>query len=118
MAEQASGGFAVHERVVDGVVVVEVCDVVDMLTAPLLGTAIGTALAESPRGLIIDLTNVSFLASAGMTVLVQAREQVGERIGFAVVADGPVTSRPLRMVGLDDVLRLQPTVDDALRVVV
>lgn len=118
MAEQASGGFAVHERVVDGVVVVEVCDVVDMLTAPLLGTAIGTALADTPRGLIIDLTNVTFLASAGMTVLMQAREQVGESIGFAVVADGPVTSRPLRIVGLDDVLRLQPTLDDALRVMV
>lgn len=115
MTDGATGGFAVHERVVDGVTVVEVHDVVDMLTAPLLGTAIGTALAGSPRALVIDLTGVTFLASAGMTVLVKAKEQVGAAAGFAIVAEGPVTSRPLKLVGLDDVLNLYPTVEDALR---
>jgi anti-anti-sigma factor len=114
MTDETSGGFAVHERSVDGVTVVEVHDVVDMLTAPLLGTAIGTALAGSPRGLVIDLTAVTFLASAGMTVLVKAKEQVQPPTGFAVVAEGPVTSRPLKLVGLDDVLNLYPTVEDAL----
>ncbi|AQA03282.1 hypothetical protein BVC93_13620 [Mycobacterium sp. MS1601] len=117
MAEQASNGFAVYERVVDGVAVVEVSDVVDMLTAPLLGTALGTALADAPRGLIIDLTDVTFLASAGMTVLVQAKQQAGDNIAFAVVADGPATSRPLQVVGLDDLLGLWSTLDDALRAV-
>lgn len=115
MTEEPSAGFAVHERSVDGVAVVEVRDVVDMLTAPLLGTAIGTALAGSPRGIVIDLSDVTFLASAGMTTLVKAKEQVGDAIGFAVVADGPVTSRPLKLVGLDDVLRVHPTVEEALR---
>jgi anti-anti-sigma factor len=115
MTEEASGGFAVHERQVDGVAVVAVRDVVDMLTAPLLGAAIGTVLAGSPRGLIIDLTQVTFLASAGMTALIKAKQQVGGAIGFAVVADGPATGRPLRLVGLDDVLGVHPTVEDALR---
>lgn len=114
MTDEVSGGFAVHERVVDGVTVVEVHDVVDMLTAPLLGTALGTALAASPRALVVDLSKVTFLASAGMTVLVKAKEQIGENAGFAVVAEGPATSRPLKLVGLDDVLGVYPTLADAL----
>jgi anti-anti-sigma factor len=114
MADDDSGGFAVHERVVEGVTVVEVHDVVDMLTAPLLGTAIGTALAAAPRALVVDLSEVTFLASAGMTVLVKAKEQIGESGGFAVVADGPATSRPLKLVGLDDALGVHPTLAAAL----
>lgn len=114
MTDDVSGGFAVHEHVVEGITVVEVHDVVDMLTAPLLGTALGTALAGSPRALVIDLSKVTFLASAGMTVLVKAKEQIGEQAGFAVVADGPATSRPLKLVGLDDVLNVHPTLEAAL----
>lgn len=114
MTDEVGGGFAVHERVVEGVTVVEVHDVVDMLTAPLLGAAIGTALAGSPRALVVDLSKVTFLASAGMTVLVKAKEQMGDDAGFAVVADGPATSRPLKLVGLDDVLGVHPTLAEAL----
>ena len=38
-------------------------------------------------------------------------------VRFAVVADGVVTRRPIRLLGLDAVLALHPTLDDALRAV-
>jgi anti-anti-sigma factor len=94
-------------------VVVSVSGVVDMLTSPQFEAAIAGALAKDPGALIVDLTDVDFLASAGMGVLVAARDRVAEGTGFAVVANGPATSRPLTLVGLAEVIGMCPTLDEA-----
>ncbi|MET0700019.1 MAG: STAS domain-containing protein [Mycobacterium sp.] len=108
-------GFRIQKTVSSGVVVLSVEDVVDLLTAPLLDATIGDELRQGPTGLVVDLTAVTFLASAGMTTLVKAHEQAGTAVSFAVVANGPTTSRPLKLLGLDATLALYPTLDDALR---
>jgi len=104
----------ITERRVDGVVVVSVSGVVDMLTAPQLEAAIEAALEQKPAALIVDFTNVDFLASAGMGVLVAAQDRSGPDIRFSVVADGPATSRPLKLVGIADIVALYATLDEAL----
>ena len=76
--------------------------------------AIAVAAKDSPQGLIVDMGAVEFLASAGMGLLVAAREELPESVRFAVVADGPATSRPLKLVGIDEVVGLHPTLDEAL----
>jgi anti-sigma B factor antagonist len=96
------------------VVVLAVSGVVDMLTAPALEEAINAALGKSPAALVINLSDVEFLASAGMGVLVAANDQATPEAKFAVVADGPVTSRPLKLVGIADIVSLYPTLDAAL----
>jgi anti-anti-sigma factor len=87
---------------------------VDMLTAPQLREGITAVLAKQPSGLVVDLTDVDFLASAGMQVLVLTHNDVTPAIRFAVVADGPATSRPLEVTGLTDLIALFPTRDAAL----
>ena len=104
----------IDEEWVSRVAVLSVSGVVDMLTAPQLEEAIGASLSKSPAALIVDLTDVEFLASAGMGVLVGAHDQLPEGIKFAVVADGPVTSRPLKLVGIADIVDLFQTRDEAL----
>ncbi len=84
-----------------------------MLTSPQLEAAITGALAKQPAAVIVDLSDVDFLASAGMGVLVAARDRAGETAGFAVVANGPATSRPLKLVGLADLIGMYPTLDEA-----
>lgn len=105
---------SVSSEVVDGVVVLSVHDVVDAATAPELDSAIAQVIASAPTGLVIDLSAVTFLASAGMTTLMKANERAGD-IGFAVVANSAATSRPLTLLGLDQELTLCATVDEALR---
>lgn len=107
-------GCVVGEEWVGRVVVVSVSGVVDMLTAPKLDDSIATSLAKSPSALVVDLTEVEFLASAGMGVLVAAHDKATPEIAFGVVADGPVTSRPLKLVGIADIVGLYPTLDEAL----
>ena len=94
-------------------VVLSAVGVLDMLTAPRLEGAIAAAVAQNPSAIIVDLSEVEFLASAGMSVLVAGREQAEGAFGFGVVADGPATSRPLRMVGLGDMIGLHPTLQEA-----
>ncbi len=102
------------ERWVNRVAVVSVSGVVDMLTSPQLETAIDGALGQQPAGVVIDFTEVEFLASAGMGVLVAAHDKAGAEVSFSVVADGPATSRPLKLVGIADIVSLFPNLDEAL----
>lgn len=106
--------FEVGKHQVDQAVVLTVSGEVDMLSSPRLAEAIATALATKPAALIVDLSKVGFLASAGMTVLVTAQAEVEAPTQFAVVANGPATSRPIKLMGIDTVLALYSTLDGAL----
>ncbi|TRW78441.1 STAS domain-containing protein [Mycolicibacterium sp. 018/SC-01/001] len=104
--------FSEHQ--VDGVVVVSASGAVDMLSAPALQEVMSAAADRRPVGLILDLSEVDFLGTAGMEVLMTTRKQLGEATRFAVVADGPATSRPLTIMGLADYIELFSSLDDAL----
>ncbi|MFF0543890.1 STAS domain-containing protein [Nocardia thailandica] len=97
----------------DGVTVLTVAGEVDLATAPALETALESVLAAKPEALVIDLTAVGFLASAGMATLVAAHQRAGDTT-VAVVADGPATSRQLKLTSLDQVFSLYTTLDAAL----
>ena len=100
---------------VDGVDVVAASGAVDMLTAPRLQEVVTTVLARGPVRLVIDLTDVDFLGSAGMQVLMTTRNLLGPDTRFAVVADGPATARPLKITGITDFIDIFPTLDIALQ---
>jgi anti-sigma B factor antagonist len=95
-------------------VVLEVSGTVDLVTAPQLSESILTAMSNEPEAVIVDLTDVLFLASAGMTVLIAAHEQVMASARFAVVAEGPATGRPMKLVGVDQLVTIYPTLESAL----
>jgi anti-sigma B factor antagonist len=99
----------------DGIVVLSCRGDLDAVTAPRLDQAIDTALDGDLSALIVDLSGLDFLASRGMTALVRGHVAAAARaIGFGVVANGPTTSRPMELVGLNHELRLHPTLDAAL----
>ncbi|GAA5078225.1 STAS domain-containing protein [Nocardia iowensis] len=98
----------------DGATVLTVAGEVDLATAPALESSIETILNGKPSALIIDLSAVSFLASAGMAVLVATHQRAGDATAIAVVADGPATSRQLKMTSLDQVFAVYSTLQEAL----
>jgi anti-anti-sigma factor len=107
----------VGHRLVGSVAVVAVQGTVDMLTAPRLDAAIRSAAEDQPTAVVVDLTEVEFLASAGMGVLMAANDALAPDVRFALVADGPATSRPLQLVGIAELVGLFATLDDALTAV-
>ncbi|KUH93675.1 MULTISPECIES: STAS domain-containing protein [Mycobacterium] len=103
------------ENWVGRVAVVAASGDLDMLTAPQLRDAVQAALGKDPVGLIVDLTSVEFLGSAGMQVLMETHNQTdGTATKFAVVADGSATSRPLKITGIADLIDLFSSLDAAL----
>jgi anti-sigma B factor antagonist len=99
----------------DGTVVLAAAGEVDLLSAPVLSEAITTALADAPALLVVDLTEVSFLASIGITVLLEARRVTGDRTRVRVVApEHGVVNRTLQLTGLHEALAVVTTRDDAL----
>ena len=109
--------FAVTGEQVGAVSVISVAGAVDMLTAPRLAQEIRSALAMKPSAVIVDLTAVDFLASAGMQVIVAAHEDAGSGVRLVVAADGPATSRPLKITGIADFIDVFDTRGNALEAV-
>jgi anti-anti-sigma factor len=89
---------------------------VDLATAPQLRTALAE-LAPGTGTVIIDLSDVAFLDSSGLSVLVEFHQQLdkdGAR-GLRLVVTRPTTSRLLEVTGLIEVFDVQPSLDDAER---
>jgi anti-anti-sigma factor len=93
--------------------VIQAAGEIDVVTAPQLAEAIAGASAQPADAVVVDLTEVTFLGSAGLAVLVGAQEQVGDR-GFRIVAGTTIVLRSLMVTGLTDVLDAFPTLDAAL----
>jgi anti-sigma B factor antagonist len=109
----ANTGCVIAEEWFGRTVVISTSGVVDMLTSPQLEASITASLKKDPAAIIVDLSGVEFLASAGMGVLVAARDKAPAEMGFGVVASGPATSRPLKLVGLADIIGLYETLEEA-----
>ncbi|WP_280271511.1 anti-sigma factor antagonist [Nocardia wallacei] len=103
----------------DKATVLRVSGEIDVLTAPVLREAIETAWSEGPQppATIVDLTAVTFLASAGLAVLAGCSRSAPESARLWVVADKPATSRPITVTGLSELLNLCTTVDEAFEAV-
>jgi anti-sigma B factor antagonist len=89
-------------------VVVDVTGELDALTAPRLLDALRSLLRERSSVLVVDLTEVAFMGSAGISVLVDTHQR-SPHVDLRVVAATLVTLRPLQVTGLDSVLNIYPS---------
>jgi anti-sigma B factor antagonist len=97
------------------VLIVSVRGDLDLDTTPMLTAELDRALSQTvPSAVIVDLTEVAFLSSTGMTALIDTHRRIG---ALAVVSNGPATTRPLMLVGLDEMLSLHADLDTALAAV-
>lgn len=101
----------------DGVAVVSVGGEIDLSTAPAFAAAIAGALDDDPPVLVIELSEVSFMASVGLRILAATHEKASKSAQVAIVANNPATNRPMQLTGLDKVMALYPTLDAALTAV-
>ncbi|HEX6360614.1 STAS domain-containing protein [Actinophytocola sp.] len=92
-------------------VVVRVCGDLDILTAPRLSTQLdlAEAIVVPPAPVVLDLTGLNFLASAGLSVLLAHHERcrtLGSRL--EILPGGRAVTRPLAVTGLDQILDVAP----------
>ncbi|GAA1309396.1 hypothetical protein GCM10009634_74310 [Saccharothrix xinjiangensis] len=77
----------------------------DMDSAPPVHAAVDDALSATPPLLVLDLTEVVFFGSPGLSLLLAAHERaLGAGGAVAVVADRRPVLRPLEVTGVTEVL--------------
>ncbi len=87
---------------------------VDGFTAPQLDEALQNAIKAKHYKLVVDLSDTTFMSSAGMRALLSARLAVQDKNGdlrLAGASDYLLDS--LKLVGLDKLFKIFPTRDAA-----
>jgi anti-sigma B factor antagonist len=88
----------------DGIPVISVAGQLDISNAAALEQALAGAAAAHPRALIFDLSGLEFMDSAGVSVLVRARTEVGE---VRLRSPTPIVRRLIEITGLSEILPIE-----------
>src|ERR1700759_2034567 len=97
-----------------GFSVVSIGGEIDLSTAPVFEAGIAEALEEDLPALVIELSEVIFMASVGLRILAATQGKIRKSIQLAAVAYNRAASRPMQRTGLDKLISLYPTLDEAL----
>lgn len=99
----------------NGIEIISVRGEIDWATAPILREALAGAMAADPPRIILSLAEVTFLDSAGLSVLIRAHRHAAERRGWVRLAGpGRRVSEILRITDVDRIVPIHPTLDAAL----
>lgn len=97
------------------VVVVDLAGEIDIATRAAVARPIFACVEEGPPGLVIDLTRIAFIGSAGFEILkdaaARARRTATE---LRIVASTPAVLRPLKASGLLHILPVCRSMPEAL----
>jgi anti-sigma B factor antagonist len=97
-----------------GTAVLDVDGEVDTLTAPRFSSAVDELMSGHEATLVVDLSGVTFLASSGLAVLIQAAHRAEERSArLRLVVATRAVRRPLEITGTDQLFDMHDNVHDA-----
>ena len=81
----------------------------DMATAPGLGRALNTALDAQPAVLALDFSELTFLDSTGLRVLITAcRRSLAQSCTFVIRSPSRSVLKTLQLTGVDQLMVIEP----------
>jgi anti-sigma B factor antagonist len=105
----------VDEAVDDTTHVVSLRGEVDALTAPRLGSRLFGLADEGKRGVVVDLSDVTFMDSTGIGVLLNAMTHFSARHGeLVLVCPSQMILRPFELAGVAKHLKITGSREEAL----
>ncbi len=103
----------VQRREVDDVAVLQASGTLDLFTAPTMRETLDAAAADAANGVVVDLSDVQFIDSTGVAVLVHARRGVRSgRFAVACPRQGPV-GRLFARIRADEIFAVYERPEDA-----
>ena len=99
---------------VNGAFVIRLAGELDLYNAAPVREALFEACSNGPNRIVVDLSEVSFIDSTALGVLIEARTKLTNRKAFLLAAPGLETKRALQISGLDRHFAVHDTVEDAL----
>jgi anti-sigma B factor antagonist len=98
----------------NGSTVVRLAGELDLYNAHVVREALIDAAAEGPARLVVDLSDVKFIDSTALGVLIEARTRMSNRRAFLLASPGLETRRALQVSGLDRHFSVHESLDEAL----
>ena len=86
----------------------------DLYNAAEVRSALADASAQFPERIVVDLSEVEFIDSTALGVLIETRARLVNRDGLLLAAPGLETRRALQISGLDKLFTVHDTVPEAL----
>jgi anti-sigma B factor antagonist len=99
-----------------GVPVLGVRGEIDVASAPEFHSSLSDLIGQGSEMVIVDLSEVSFIDSTGLGVLVGAEKEMrasGQELRLVVTR--PQITKILELTGLDEVFTVLPSTNDAVR---
>lgn len=88
---------------------------IDLHVSPRISASLNAMLNEKPKQLVVDLSQVSYIDSSGLAVLIEGMQNVAAYGGKFALAGLQESVRPIfEIARLDQVFRIFPDVDAAL----
>ena len=111
----AEDTFTISARHVDAdVVLVAIAGELDVETVPRVAAFLAETTAITPRHLVLDLSEVTFLTSSGIGLLITAQtvdNGINGQLHLIGVADNRAVHQPLAQVGLLGQFDVAPDLD-------
>jgi anti-anti-sigma factor len=104
------------EAIDTGVLTLALAGELDVGTQAATSALISQALESTPKVLILDLRDVDFLGSTGLSVLIEAQRAAAARnVAICLVATRRATLLPLELTGLTTMFPVFASPEDAMR---
>jgi anti-sigma B factor antagonist len=88
---------------------------VHVSTAPEFSERLNDAIAKGKTGVVIDMTDVEFIDSTGLSVLLNALRRVTRQQGaLALAVSNPTVLRLFEITRLDSTFDIAPTREEAI----
>lgn len=98
----------------DGLALVKAVGEIDVASAETLAEAVSRALDTGKPRVLVDFAEVTFIDSTGLGVLVKSHRSAAERgVAFGLVHPTPQTLKLIRVLGLDQLLSIYDSTEDA-----
>jgi anti-sigma B factor antagonist len=108
--------FNLSERELDpSTTVITVAGELHVTTAPDFSASLNDAITDGKTSVVLDMTDVAFIDSTGLSVLLNALRRVTRRDGrLALVCTNPTVLRLFEITRLDSTFDIWPDVDAAV----
>jgi anti-sigma B factor antagonist len=98
----------------DNARVVRLAGELDLYNAAVVRKTLVEACTDGPAKVVVDLSEVEFIDSTALGVLIEARTRLPNRKGFLLAGPRLETRRALEISGLDRHFAVHDSVDEAL----
>ena len=103
--------FTARMNVENGVVTIHLVGELDARSAPRLNELVNQAAGHTPSRLVLLMSELTYMASAGLRSLVFAHQKMPRQVEIVLVGTRPEVAETIRLTGFDRSVTMQETVE-------